>query len=185
MIGKYLAFAAFAIVVSFPGPLGARDSGSGTYDDDLLHRSIKKLEINRPVRIELMNGVRFTGTLIRHLADTLFLTDSLGKHGIPHGSTKLIWRQGRATVTGLIIGSAVGAVGGLIVGGMAARFESTMDDIPGSSPREGGIIIAGTLIGMFTGALIGGGIGALIPKWHRCYKYRPPEPAFDDGRYGP
>jgi hypothetical protein len=131
-----------------------------------------------------MNGARLTGTLTGHFADTLYLTDSLGKHGIPFGSIRSVWKRGRSTTTGLIIGSAVGAIGGLIVGGMAAGFESGMDDIPGSSPREGGIIIGGTLIGIFTGALIGGGIGSLIPKCRRCYKYRPPEPAVDDGRYG-
>ena len=44
-------------------------------DDSLLHRTIRKLEIDKSVRIELFDHVNFTGALTRALGDTLYLTD--------------------------------------------------------------------------------------------------------------
>jgi hypothetical protein len=185
MIAKYLAFAVFAVVVSSPGTLAAQDPGSGTYHDYLLDRSIRNLEIDKPVRIEIMNGARFTGMLTRNLADTLYLTDSLGEHGVPYGSIKSIWKRGRATTTGLLIGCGIGFVAGLIVGQVVTASDGNKDDVPGPGAEIelGGLF--GTLIGTVSGGIIGGVIGWSTPKWHRCYKYSPPKPAVDDGRYGP
>lgn len=182
MIARCLIFAAFAIVVSFPGPLTAQDSGSGNSDDELLYRSIRKLEVDKPLRIEMMNGARFTGTLTRHLADTLYLTDSLGEHGVPFGSIKSIWKRGRSTTTGLLIGLGIGFVAGLTVGLIVTASESNTDGVGefGADIELGGLFAI--LIGTASGGIIGGVIGWSTPKWHRCYEYRP---AVNDGRYGP
>ena len=82
-----------------------------------------------------------------------------GRTAVSISSIKEIHSQGRATLTGTVVGSAVGGLGGLLLGAMVSKIdESTSGN---SAATVGGM----ALVGVATGALIGTTVGAMLPKW--------------------
>ncbi|MEE9442540.1 MAG: hypothetical protein V3V99_07720 [candidate division Zixibacteria bacterium] len=174
---KILSISLFGIVLLSFSMSFAQDSNQLSAKDSLLYKVIKKLDVEKLLRVQLTDKVRITGIYSEFIGDTLFLIDSLGKRAVPVGSIDIMWKRGRATKTGLLIGSIVGTQVGLIGGYCAAGL------MPGDAAVN---FLVGTLTGILTGGLIGSAIGAVIKKWHRCFSPPDPEeilPPDYDGRY--
>jgi hypothetical protein len=116
-------------------------------------------------------GARFrlhgptVGTLDGRLVQVDDRSVTLSDHTpVPLTELDTVWRRGRATLTGGIVGSALLTLPGAIVGSFAAGMCETS-----SCPSQGEGVIVGAAFGAATGFLFGAVIGTLIPKWHRIF----------------
>jgi hypothetical protein len=76
-----------------------------------------------------------------------------------------LWVRGRATRTGAIAGAAVVGVASFAFwGGLC----TALNDGPGGC-KDWGRVTAYSVAGAGGGALIGAGVGALVPKWRLRY----------------
>lgn len=160
----------------------AEDSTAAAAVNVELMQKISALEAGKPLRLRLISSEEMWGIFAGRKGDTLLLTDSAGTNGIPAASVETMWKRGRATKWGIVLGGIFGAVIGTGVGGIIAGFEASMDDIPGSDPNEN-TIVAGSAIGLVTGALIGAGVGAFFPQWNKVYKLPDTDDDEIDKRY--
>ena len=106
-------------------------------------------------------GTRVTGRLIALTSGVATLETDSGNRSASLATVDSIWVRGRATRTGAIVGGIAGAVlFGAFVGYVAEGICEVDCD---NSFLEGALV--GGALGLGGGALLGAGIGALIPKW--------------------
>lgn len=124
--------------------------------------SLLRLKPGTTLRVETTSLTRIEGRLLRTTGDTLFLSAQGSETVVPLPDLHVLWHRGRATKTGAIVGGLVGAVG------LSILFQalSGLSDEPGAG---GSPVLWGVALGGAGGALVGGVIGAAIPKWHRRY----------------
>lgn len=124
--------------------------------------SLLRLKPGATLRVETTSLTRIDGRLLRATGDTLFLSAQGSEAVVPLSDLHALWQRGRATKTGAIVGGVVGAVG------LTILFEalSGLSEEPSSS---GSTVFWGVALGGAGGALVGGVIGAAIPRWHRRY----------------
>lgn len=113
------------------------------------------------LRVETLSLGRIDGQFLRATADTLSLSVQGSPTLVPLRDVQALWQRGRATKTGAIVGGIVGAIGVSLF----VEFLRGLADEPSSSD----ITVASGVVGGAGGALVGGVIGAAIPKWHRRY----------------
>lgn len=103
------------------------------------------------------------GTLEGRLVQLEDRTVTLSEHApVPLADLDAVWRRGRATVTGGIVGSVLLTIPGGVFGSFAAGLcEAT------SCPSQLQGVTTGAVFGAATGFVVGALIGAIIPKWHR------------------
>jgi len=109
-------------------------------------------------------GARTTGRLMSLGGGTVTLDAESGRRVINLSSVDTVWVRGRATAKGAIIGGAtalVFVVAAALIGNGLCEY-----DCPEVSAAD---VVIGTLEVAGFGAIVGGGIGALIPKWKRRY----------------
>jgi len=122
--------------------------------------SVLRLKPNTTLRVETMSLSRIQGQFLRATNDTLFLSVQKSETVVPLSNMHGLWQRGRATKTGAIIGGIIGAVGFIF---LAEAVASTSDEPHGDPAAGAGVI------GAVGGGLLGGLIGAAIPKWHHRY----------------
>lgn len=128
--------------------------------------SLLRLKPGTTVRVETLALLKFDSALLRATGDTLVVAGAPGQQtNLPLRDLNAVWKRGRATKTGAVIGGIVGAVGlgilGAFVGGIAEG--------EGADTTAGSGAVYGAIGGAAGGALVGALIGSAIPKWHRCY----------------
>lgn len=135
------------------GALGAQESAA-----------FGRLEPGQAVRVKTVGGSRFETRLGEAPRDSVAALFALA--GTPFQAERVdsLWIRGRAIGTGAIIGAAV-------MTPVSFAFLWWVCDAvsEGSGCTSWGTITGLALIGGAGGALVGAGIGAVVPKWHLRY----------------
>lgn len=116
------------------------------------------------VRVSTTGHSRFVTRLGGTPADPV--TELFARADVPFQVERVdsLWVQGRATLTGAIVGGAIATpLAFLVWGGLCEGLSY------GAGCDAWGEVALLTLAGGIGGALIGGGIGALVPKWRLRY----------------
>lgn len=121
-----------------------------------------RLEPGQTVRITTVGGSRFSTRLGGGETDSLRFAHALIPFA-PEGVDTL-WVRGHATVTGTIVGAAIAAP--ITFGLMAWTCEFVSE---GAGCDQYGLVTLLALGGGAAGALVGAGIGSLVPKWRLRY----------------
>jgi hypothetical protein len=117
------------------------------------------------VRVELLDRRRLTGTLGSVSPTAIVLRDSDGAGAsVQLADVARLWRRGRATRTGALVGGALGAGFGLFIGAVAVGVcEYDCPSSTGSAMAAGAVSFG--LLGTVPGALI----GAAFPRWRTAW----------------
>lgn len=120
------------------------------------------LGAGQTVRVRTVGGSRFATRLGFGTTDSLRFASA----EIPFTAAAVdsLWTRGRATVTGMIVGAAIATP-------VSFGFLAWVCDFAaeGTGCDEWGTVAAYSLVGGAAGALLGAGVGALIPKWRLRY----------------
>jgi uncharacterized membrane-anchored protein len=106
-------------------------------------------------------GTEMTGRLLALTSGVATLETTSGNRTASLASVDSIWVRGRATKSGAIIGGVAGAV---LFGAFVGYAVSGLCEVDCDNSFIEGALVGGAL-GLGGGALLGAGIGALIPKW--------------------
>jgi hypothetical protein len=138
----------------------AATSAGGLGAQDLV--GFGRLEPGQTVQIKTVGGSRFATRLGDGESDSLRFAHA----EIPFEAARVdsLWVRGRATVTGMIVGAAVA---GPITFGLFAWVCEIVSE--GTGCDEWGLVTELGLSGAAAGALVGAGIGSLVPKWRLRY----------------
>jgi len=157
----------FSLLITFGSQANAQNSKQNDLAQDTRSKTIAKLKSNSLVRTHTTELGLIEGQFLKYTGDSLFLASYLERKSVSLPAIDALWVRGRATKTGAIVGGAIGAVGGGLLGVFAVgigSFESG-DDPNYFAGAVGGGILGGGICG-----LLGAGIGAAIPKWHLRYR---------------
>ncbi|MGH7492225.1 MAG: hypothetical protein ACREOO_07510 [bacterium] len=124
--------------------------------------------------VEVKNLGRLQGQLLSTQNDSLFINTGTSKSGIPHAAIQALWTRGRATNTGAIAGATLGGIGVGAYVLILCTVALSEDGVSGNEGEVWGCALAGGLVGAAGGGLLGGVIGAAIPKWHQHYRAAAP-----------
>lgn len=116
------------------------------------------------LRLQLATA-RVTGTVVAFGATTVTLRRDETTQDIPLAAILGVERQRRSAGRGALLGAGIGgvALGGFLYWILGATCESTR----GCQDDQWGGAGIGFLLGGATGALLGAGVGSLIPRWER------------------
>jgi hypothetical protein len=106
-------------------------------------------------------GTEMTGRLLALTSGVATLETTSGNRTASLASVDSIWVRGRATKSGAVIGGVAGAV---LFGAFVGYAVSGLCEVDCDNSFIEGALVGGAL-GVGGGALLGAGIGALIPKW--------------------
>ena len=128
-----------------------------TARDSLVLRALSRFEEGDRIRVALLRSP-FVGTYVGIRGDTMFF----GSPGQPpmafrFNAVDSVWRVGRATRRGALLGAALGAVSGLVYHAAAAENDA----------RGAGVVATAGFAAV--GALVGGTIGRLFKGWRLVY----------------
>lgn len=133
----------------------------------LLDSAVRSLQAGETVRIRVVGGDRIESRITSLQAEPLGLRLTGASAAIDAAAIDSLWVRGRAT--------RVGTNTGAILGG-ALSFAFWAAVCTGLSYGNGcdawGTVAALGVAGAIGGALIGTGIGALVPKWQLRYTRR-------------
>lgn len=126
------------------------------------HGAFGRLDPGQPVRVKTVGGSRFSTRLGGGHTDSLRFAHAL----IPFQPDRVdsLWVRGRATVTGMIVGAAIVAP---VTFGLFAWVCEALSEGSGCDEYDKVTLLAAG--GGAAGALVGAGIGSLIPKWRLRY----------------
>jgi hypothetical protein len=102
-----------------------------------------------------------TGRLIALTSGVATLATETGNQTATLASIDAIWVRGHATKTGAIVGGVAGAI---LFGAFVGYAVNGLCEVDCDNSFLEGALVGGA-IGLGGGALLGAGIGALIPKW--------------------
>ncbi len=159
----------FSLMIVSTSPSHAQDSAQDSLEQNKRSEAIAKLKSQSLIRTHTTELGLTEGQFLKYTGDSLFLVSYLEQKSVSVPAIDALWVRGRATKTGAIVGGAIGAVGGGLLGIFAVAIGSleSGDDPNYVFGAIGGGILAGGICG-----LLGAGIGAAIPKWH--FRYRSP-----------
>ena len=106
-------------------------------------------------------GTEVTGRLIGLTSGVATLETEFGNRTATLATVDSIWVRGRASKTGAIAGGIAGAV---LFGAFVGYVNHQLCEVDCGGAFGKGALVGGAL-GLGGGALIGVGVGALIPKW--------------------
>jgi len=124
--------------------------------------SLLRLKPSANLRIETASLKRIDGRFLRATSDTLFLSAQGSEAAMPLRDVRVLWQRGRAVKTGAIVGFVVGAIG------TSALF-SAISGLGEDGNNHGSPVVWGIALGGAGGIVVGGLVGAAIPKWHRRF----------------
>lgn len=117
------------------------------------------------VRIQLYGAGRVQGRFLGSVDDTLLLGDSAAPRRVQVPTVERLWVRGRRTVLGAVVGGTVGAAS---TGGVLYLIGAILCGASGGEDcRPGTLALIGAIGGGLGGALMGGAIGTLLPRWER------------------
>jgi len=99
--------------------------------------------------------------------DTLWLGDPSAPARVPGAAIDTLWVRAHHTTVGAVTGATVFAAG---TGSLMWLIGAVICGASGGEDcRAGTFALAGAVGGGVAGALLGGGLGALFPRWSRRY----------------
>ena len=123
--------------------------------------AFETLKDDQWVRLSTPDGERREGRLVERGPDGLVLGPATAPIRIPATSIDTVWTRHSSAKTGAIVGGVLLAAAGLIAAINVNESESDID-------RGAAVGILG-LGGAAAGALVGGIIGSLFPRWSRRF----------------
>ena len=149
------------IGIGIPLLLAASAAG-GLHAQDL--GAFGRLAPGQTVRVRTLGGSRFATRLGTDASDSVRLLFAHAEIPFQVEGVDSLWTQGRATVTGMIVGAAVATP---LSFGFWAWVCTAVSE--GTGCDEWGTVSLLALGGGAAGALIGAGVGSLVPKWRLRY----------------
>lgn len=142
---------------------GVRAQDSPVVRDSTVARLVR---LGRPVRVRAADGRVLVGQPDSAAQGRLHATTAAGAPWtLPYTAMDTIWRRGRATWTGAIVGAAAGAVG---FGTFVAIVAHALCEVDCEDAALSGALIGGA-IGLGGGGALGAVIGSAIPRWVRAW----------------
>lgn len=118
-----------------------------------------KLRAGQTVRVRLADGQRFEARLVSVDSSPLLLRFAEQPASVPISAIDSLWLRRRATGRGALIG-------GIVVGAGSFAFLTVVcRALSEGECNAWGAVIGLTLAGAGGGALLGAGIGSLLPRW--------------------
>lgn len=148
------------MVVSVALLTAANASGARAQD----RATFGRLEPGQVVRVKTVGGSRFETRLGDAPGDSVAALFALARTPFQVARVDSLWVRGHAIGTGAIIGAAVMTP---VSFGFWWWFCDAVSE--GSGCDAWGTVTGLALLGGAGGALIGAGIGAVVPKWHLRY----------------
>ncbi len=156
--------AALTLVAMTMAGVLPRQAGGQQPSDSAARRDavVQSLNPGQRIRIRAAALPLLEGSFVRRENSTLLLRQDTVPARIRIPEIERLWVRGRATKTGAIIGGAVGLAAGLAYGYLIG--EVICDD-PDCQANDAAAIGGLGAAGLISGALVGGAVGAAIPKW--------------------
>jgi hypothetical protein len=132
----------------------------------------EQLAHGRLVRLSAA-GIASTGHLRSFETGVAVMATDTGLVRVPLAGIDRVWTRGGSAGTGALLGGAVGAILGAVVGASAFTDGITCDgtaECPAGKRIRNGL--AGAVVVGLPTALLGAGIGAVIPRWKLRYPVR-------------
>ncbi|HEV8380964.1 MAG TPA: hypothetical protein VGQ29_05225 [Gemmatimonadales bacterium] len=122
----------------------------------------QRLRAGQTVRVWLADGQRFEARLVGVDSNPIVLRFAQSPQSVPISSINSLWVRRRGTARGALIG-------GIVVGSVSLGLLSLVCVALGEGEgcNSWGYVTAGTVVGAAGGALVGAGVGILIPRWRR------------------
>lgn len=128
--------------------------------DSLVGAALARLQPGKGIRLHTAGLGRLEGKFASLTDSTVTLGMAPGEMKVALAGIDSLWQRGSATGSGALLG---GLTGGILLGGLGVAVCSDYD----CSGGQVGAFAVGALVGFAGGAVVGGLIGATIPKWHR------------------
>jgi hypothetical protein len=138
-------------------PLGAQDT---------LPAWPKVPPVGSTLRVETPAG-RTVGKLERYTPRSVVLLDKAERRELPLDQVMRVDRRRRSTGTGALVGGAVGAAA--FTGFLHFIISALCDSTEGCQNDHNRAWGYGIVLGGAGGALLGAGVGSLIPRWERVF----------------
>lgn len=128
------------------------------------------VRLGMPLRVQA-DTARFDGRIEYVSPDTLMLALPDGRpREVTTSGVARVWVRGTAWRTGMVTGGLMGLVAGGALAFLGCSFGAALSDGSQSNDETMRCIALGTALSTGAGALLGGAIGAVIPKWHLRYR---------------
>lgn len=128
--------------------------------------AVRGIDTGDYVRLQLESGPRVEGQLaVNNTTSVTVSKDGVPVVEVPIPDIDGLWVRGRATGIGALIGGGVGVVFGVVAGSTIQQINCGETDSCGDIGPK---LLGGTIFGA-GGALVGAGIGWLIPKWDQRF----------------
>lgn len=125
--------------------------------------ALARLRTGQTLRIRLHDGQSLQARVASVDSEPRIVRSAAPDLAIPLSAIDSLWLKRHATKTGALVGAIVLGAG---MGATVASYCSTGDEC------ADGAWLAGAGIGAGAGALLGAGIGSLIPKWRLIHPSR-------------
>ena len=129
--------------------------------------ALARLTPGNVVRLAVRGAGRVQGRFGAQVGDTLRLGDPLAPTRVPSAVIDTLWVRAHHTAIGAVVGGTVlaASTGSLmwLIGAVICGASG------GEDCRPGTLALAGAIGGGLVGALMGGGLGTLFPRWSRRY----------------
>jgi hypothetical protein len=134
-------------------------------------RALGNLKEHSLIRLRVNDAGILIGNFLRYQDNTVTIFANSIEKSVDEPAVSALWVRGRATWTGALVGTIIGGVGGIGLMYLASQAWEGTD--------YGSVGLAVLLAGVSTvgGALLGLGIGSVVPKWHLKFESHGVPPA--------
>lgn len=130
---------------------------------------LARLRTGQTLRVRLHDGQRLQARLASVASEPPILRLAGRVLPIPPSTVDSLWVQGHATRTGALVGGIVLGAGSFALG---AWLCSSFDQYSECSGSDWVAVAGFGLAGTGVGALLGAGLGSLVPKWRLAHPGR-------------
>ena len=163
IIARMKAAALLCVLLVYRGTPALAQGAPVANLDSVLGAALWRLKPGATIRLHERERGRIEGRFVGISGTTFTMAVQSQPNDFPLATVDSLWVRGTAAKTGAIVGAIPGAVVGTLYGILINGLGCSDD---GGDPCPEVIPLAG-LAGAAAGALLGAGIGSLIPRWQR------------------
>jgi hypothetical protein len=123
-----------------------------------------RLHPGQTVRLALPGQGRVSGTTVPGASGDLMFRPANGGDSVSLAGADTLWVRKRAWVPGMVVGGVVGTAFGALAAAAASDLCDTQSPCVTTGEAIGVSLVSGAI-----GAVLGAGVGLLIPKWKRSW----------------